>query len=71
MLPLAILGEHMENEKEENAVDRKLKYRKLVAGGMSDRDASEEVWPTTAAGMLRNRKILQDKADLKASKEAK
>lgn len=51
-----------EKEGEETHVDRRMKYRKLVAGGMSDKEAAESVWPTTTAGLLKNAREKADKA---------
>ena len=47
-------------EPEETHFDRKKKYKLLVAGGMSDKAASETVWPSMASTILKNAK---DKAD--------
>jgi hypothetical protein len=55
-----------EKEKpEETENERRVKYRKLRAGGMSDKDSSESVWPTTSKGMLKNAK---EKADADKAK---
>ncbi|MFA4982776.1 MAG: hypothetical protein WC588_01025 [Candidatus Micrarchaeia archaeon] len=37
-------------------LERRGKYKALVAGGMSDKDAKERIWPSTAAGILRQAK---------------
>ena len=39
---------------EENEFSRMKDYRKLRAGGKSDTQAREEVWPSTSVGMKRN-----------------
>jgi len=51
---------------EESEQDRRIKYRKLRASGMSDKASMEAVWPTTNAGMLKNAK---EKADAIKAKE--
>ena len=48
---------------EENEFSRMKDYRKLRAGGKSDMEAREEVWPSTSVGMKKN-------ADEKARVEA-
>ena len=48
---------------EENEFSRMKDYRKLRAGGKSDMQAREEVWPSTSIGMKKN-------ADEKARVEA-
>ena len=53
-------------EDEETAVDRRIKYRKLVKGGMSDKEATEAVWPTTTKGYLKN---VAEKAGAAAKKK--
>lgn len=55
-------------EEEETHFDRRRKYRELVAGGMSDKDASEKTWPTSAALIAKNAK---EKKDNDAAKEKK
>lgn len=52
-------------EKEEDGethLDRRKKYNDLVAGGMRDKEASESVWPSTTAGLVKNAKERADKA---------
>ena len=53
-----------EKPEEETHFDRRKKYRELVAGGMTDRNATETVWPSTKLGM-------EKKAKDKAEKEKK
>jgi len=43
-------------EKEETHFDRRRKYDSLIAGGMSDKEAKEKVWPTKRATTLQNAK---------------
>jgi|GEM_PF-1579716 len=50
-------------EVEETHLDRLKKYRALVAGGMLDKDATEKVWPSTTANMVKNAKEKSDKKD--------
>ena len=50
-------------EPEETHFDRRRKYRELVAGGMTDKEATEKVWPTSAATMAKNAKEKSDKDD--------
>ena len=50
---------------EETEHERRVKYRKLRATGMSDKDSSESVWHTTSKGMLKNAK---EKADADKTK---
>ena len=38
---------------DESYLERRGKYKALVAGGMSDKDAKEQIWPSTTAGILR------------------
>lgn len=57
-----------EEKAEETHLDRRKKYNKLMAGGMTDKQAVEEVWPTTSAGLAKNVKDKEDKA--KAGKKA-
>ena len=52
-----------EEADEETHIDRRKKYKDLVAGGMSDKTAKESVWPSTTAGIMKNAK---EKADKKA-----
>jgi len=49
-----------ENEVEETTHDRRKQYDAMRKGGMSDKDASEKVWPTTHDGIMRN---IKEKAD--------
>ena len=55
----------MEDEKneelEETSTDRRMRYKKLVAGGMRDRQAMEKVWPTSDASIAKNKKDKEDK----------
>ncbi|MCX6770958.1 MAG: hypothetical protein NTX79_02785 [Candidatus Micrarchaeota archaeon] len=44
----------MVDENEETEQDRRKKYRKLRAGGKSDSEAMENVWPSTSAGVKFN-----------------
>jgi len=53
-------------EPEETHFDRRKKYRELVAGGMTDKEATEKVWPTSAATIAKN---VKEKADKKKEKE--
>ena len=48
-------------EAEETHFDRRRKYRELVAGGMGDKQASETIWPTSAATIMKNVKEKKDK----------
>jgi len=57
-------------EVEETHFDRRKKYRELVAGGMGDKQASETVWPTSAATIMKNVKDKKDKEE-KAKAEKK
>jgi len=41
---------------DESYLVRRGKYKALVAGGMSDKNAKEEIWPSTSAGILRQAK---------------
>ena len=50
-------------EAEENEFSRMKDYRKLRAGGKSDAEAREDIWPSTRVGMKKN-------ADEKARVEA-
>ena len=50
---------------EENEFSRMKDYRKLRAGGKSDSQAREEVWPSTAVGMKKN---ADEKARLETEK---
>ncbi|MCX6772450.1 MAG: hypothetical protein NTV88_01620 [Candidatus Micrarchaeota archaeon] len=59
-----------EPEVEETHFDRRKKYKAFVAGGMSDKQASETVWPTSAATMTKNAKDKKEK-DAKEGKEKK
>ncbi len=56
------LGE--EKPEEETHLDRRKKYNELIASGMTDKAASEKVWPTLTSTMVKNAKE-------KAEKEAK
>ena len=51
-------------EIEETHIDRLKKYRNLIKSGVRDKEATEMVWPTTAANILKNAKVKADK-DLK------
>lgn len=46
---------------EETHIDRLKKYRELIKSGIRDKEASEMVWPTTTANVLRNAKVKADK----------
>lgn len=48
---------------EENHFDRRKKYRAFMAGGMTDKEATEKVWPTSAATIAKNVKEKKDKDD--------
>ncbi len=48
--------ENTNEEPEETSTDRRMKYKKLMAGGMSDKVAMEKVWPTSAASIAKNKK---------------
>ena len=50
---------------EETEHERRVKYRKLRAVVMSDKESSESVWPTTSRGMIKNAK---EKADADKAK---
>jgi len=50
-----------EKQDEKHYQGRRKEYRDMVAGGMTDKDASEAVWPTTSAGM--KKKADRDKAE--------
>lgn len=50
-----------DEKNEESHFDRQKKYKGLVAGGMSDKKAVEEVWPTTKTGIAKNAKERADK----------
>jgi hypothetical protein len=54
----------------ETHLDRRKKYKDLVAGGMSDKIATEEVWPSTTVGMVKNAKEAADKKALNAKPAA-
>ena len=53
------LGE--EKPEEESHFDRRRKYNELMAGGMSDKEAKEKVWPTKRATTLQNAKEKAEK----------
>lgn len=57
-----------EPEVEETHFDRRKKYRDFVKGGMTDKEATEKVWPTSAATIAKNVKEKKDK-DEKGKKE--
>ena len=48
-------------EIEETHIDRLKKYRELIKSGVRDKEASEMVWPTTTANVLKNAKVKADK----------
>lgn len=50
-----------EKPDEETHFDRRKKYKDLVAGGMSDKAATESVWPSTTANIAKNAKDAADK----------
>ncbi len=50
-----------EEPDEETHIDRRKKYKDLVAGGMNDKNAMESVWPSTTAGIMKNAKEKSDK----------
>jgi len=52
------------DEIEETHIDRLKKYRNLIKSGVRDKEATEMVWPTTSANILKNAKVKADK-DLK------
>ena len=54
-------------EEGETHLDRRRKYNELMAGGMSDKDANEKVWPTKRATTLQNAKEKADKEAKNAS----
>ncbi|MCX6770846.1 MAG: hypothetical protein NTX79_02210 [Candidatus Micrarchaeota archaeon] len=58
---------------EENEFSRMADYRKLRAGGKSDFEAREEVWPSTSVGMKRNadEKIRLEAVKAEADSKAK
>ncbi len=56
------MEEEKTEEPEETHLDRKKKYRELVASGVGDREAVEAVWPSSSARVAKNAK---DKADAK------
>ena len=56
-----------EKPEEETHVDRKSKYKLLVAGGMSDKAAAETVWPSMRSTIVKNAK---EKADMEAKEES-
>lgn len=62
--------EEEKDEPEENHFDRRRKYRELMASGMTDREASETIWPTSAATIKKNAQDKRDK-DAKAAEKKK
>lgn len=58
-------------EEEETNLDRLRNYRKLVAGGKSDKEAIELVWPSTTVGKNAKDKVDKDKADLEKAESEK
>jgi hypothetical protein len=52
---------------EETHIDRKKKYKELVAGGMSDKAATEKVWPSMTSTIVKNAKEKADKEAKEAS----
>ncbi|HIH18701.1 TPA: hypothetical protein HA225_01865 [Candidatus Micrarchaeota archaeon] len=57
-----------EKPDEETHFDRRKKYKDLVAGGMSDKVATESVWPSTTANIAKNAKEAADKKEQTAKK---
>jgi len=53
-------------EPEETHFDRRRKYKELVSGGMSDKEAMEKTWPTSAASIAKN---VKEKADNEEKKK--
>ena len=57
-----------EKPDEETHFDRRKKYKDLVAGGMSDKGATESVWPSKTANIAKNAKEAADKKEQAAKK---
>lgn len=65
------MTEEKKEEPEETHFDRRRKYRELVAGGMTDKEATEKVWPTSAATIAKNVKEKKDKDEKDKEKKEK
>lgn len=68
------MAEDAKEAVEETHIDRLKKYRELIKSGIRDKEATELVWPSTTANVLRNAKTKADKdqkdADDKTAAEA-
>jgi hypothetical protein len=53
---------------EDNEINRRKEYRKLRAGGKSDFEAREAVWPSTTLGFVKRKK--DDEAKVQAENDA-
>ena len=53
-----------DKEEEETYIDRRRNYKNLVAGGMSDKNARDAVWPTTHEGVLKKAKEMEKRKQL-------
>jgi hypothetical protein len=61
-------------EKEETAPERRKRYRDLMAGGMSDKNATEQIWPKMNATILKNaneKKAKKEAAEAEAAANSK
>ncbi|MFA6489551.1 MAG: hypothetical protein WCT52_02615 [Candidatus Micrarchaeia archaeon] len=55
------MADEAKEEIEETHIDRLKKYRDLIKSGIRDKEATELVWPSTTANVLRNAKTKADK----------
>lgn len=55
--------EEVDAQDGETHFDRRKNYRALVASGVSDEIAKEQVWPSTTVGMVKKAKDAADKKE--------
>lgn len=57
------MEEEKTDEPEESHLDRKKRYVDLIAKGVTDKEAVEQVWPSTTARIAKNAKDKKDADD--------
>lgn len=62
--------EDVDTQDGETHFDRRKNYRELVASGVPDGIAKEQVWPSTTAGVAKKAKEAADKKEKKGTAPA-
>lgn len=62
--------EEVDTQDGETHIDRRKHYKELIASGVSDGIAKEQVWPSTTIGMVKKAKDAADKKEKESATPA-